>query len=88
MLRGGVVSLSVFIYVVGSDDVKCADFTCVVFTSLYSQNYRDSAAAGLKNGFSTKFWVRWDVVVVVIVYLWLICPVMHHGGGVFVRCEL
>ena len=74
LLCGGVVSLSVFIYEVGSDDVKCADFTCVVFTSLHSQNYRDSAAADLKNGFSTKFWVRWDGGVVVMVYLWLIMP--------------
>ena len=48
----GVVSLSVFIYEVGSDDVKCAAFTYVVFTSLYSQNYKDSAAADLKNGFA------------------------------------
>ena len=55
LLCGGVVSLSVFIYEVGSDDVKCADFTYVVFTSLYNQNYRDSAAADVKNGFSTKF---------------------------------
>jgi hypothetical protein len=54
--------------------VKCADFTYVVFTSLYSHNNSDSAAADLRNGFSTKFWVRWDEGVVVIVYLWLIMP--------------
>jgi len=36
LLRGGIDVSSVFIYEVGSADVECADFTCIVFTSLYA----------------------------------------------------
>jgi len=58
----------VFIYEVGSADVERADFTCIVFTSLYSRNRRESAPADIKNGFSTKNWVGIHVGVVVIIY--------------------
>ena len=56
------------IYEVGSDDVERADFTCVMFTSLYSRNCRELDAADIKNGFSTKIWVRPHVGVVVVIY--------------------
>lgn len=68
LLRVGIVVPSVFMCEVGSAVVECADFTCIVFTSLYSNNRRESAAADIKNGFSTKIWVGAHVGVGVIIH--------------------
>ena len=37
LLRGGIVFASVRIYEAGSGDVECVEFTCIMFTSLYSR---------------------------------------------------
>jgi hypothetical protein len=39
-----------------------------VFTSIYSRNRWDSDPADVKNGFSTKFWVRQCLGGIIIVY--------------------
>ena len=58
LLWNMVVVAQVLLYEVAYADIKCADFTYLVLTSIYSRNRWDSYPADVKNGFSTKFWVR------------------------------
>jgi len=68
---------------------RSADFTCIMFTSLYRLIRWESDPADLKNGFSTKFYLSWCIGVVVVIYfivnnaMWCIMV----GGAFCVMCD-